>query len=159
MALVLDRFEVPDIEANGAPDGVGQDQLEVVEKYAISVNLGMIGALLVALAIYNLGLLSGGEWRLPEISSDVDLGDVRVLLGLLVVVQGFETSRYLGDQHPADQRIATMRAAQLLSAAIYLLFIGLATVLFHDGLGADVTAIIGMTKPVIAVTCGSSWDC
>ncbi len=129
----------------------GLDQLEVVEKYAISVNLGMIGALLVALAIYNLGLLSGGEWRLPEISSDVDLGDVRVLLGLLVVVQGFETSRYLGDQHPADQRIATMRAAQLLSAAIYLLFIGLATVLFHDGLGADVTAIIDMTKPVAAV--------
>jgi len=69
----------------------------------------------------------------------------------LIVVQGFETSRYLGDQHPADQRIATMRAAQLLSAAIYLLFIGLATVLFHDGLGADVTAIISMTKPVAVV--------
>jgi len=34
---------------------------------------------------------------------------------------------------------------------IYLLFIALATVLFHDGLGADVTAIIGMTKPVAVV--------
>jgi hypothetical protein len=30
-------------------------------------------------------------------------------------------------------------------------FIALATVLFHDGLGSDVTAIIGMTKPVAVV--------
>ena len=44
-----------------------------------------------------------------------------------------------------------MRNAQLMSAAIYVLFISLATVLFHDGLGADVTAIIGMTKPVAGV--------
>jgi hypothetical protein len=129
----------------------GLDELEAVEKYAVSLNLGMIGALLVGLAVYNLGLLSGGEWKLPDISSEIDLHDMRVLLGLLIVVQGFETSRYLGDQHPADQRIATMRAAQLVSAAIYLLFIGLVTVLFHDGLGADVTAIISMTKPVAVV--------
>jgi hypothetical protein len=44
-----------------------------------------------------------------------------------------------------------MRNAQLLSAAIYLTFIGLATVLFHSGLGSDVTAIISMTKPVAIV--------
>ncbi len=31
------------------------------------------------------------------------------------------------------------------------MFIALATVLFHDGLGADVTAIIGMTRPVALV--------
>jgi hypothetical protein len=129
----------------------GLDELEAVEKYAVSLNLGMIGALLVGLAVYNVGLLLGGEWKLPDISSEIDLHDVRVLLGLLIVVQGFETSRYLGDQHPADQRIATMRAAQLVSAAIYLLFIGLVTVLFHGRLGADVTAIISMTKPVAVV--------
>ena len=41
-----------------------------------------------------------------------------------------------------------MRTAQLLSAAIYLVFIALVTVLFHDGLGADVTAIVEMTAPV-----------
>jgi hypothetical protein len=66
-------------------------------------------------------------------------------------VQGFETSRYLGDEHPAEQRIATMRSAQLISSGIYLLFIALATVLFRDGMGADVTAIISMTAPVALV--------
>jgi hypothetical protein len=129
----------------------GLGMLEGVEKYAVALNLGMIGALLVGLAIYNVNLLLGGQWVLPDISSEIDLTDIRILLGLLIVVQGFETSRYLGDEHPADQRIATMRVAQLLSAAIYLVFIGLATVLFHDGLGSDVTAIISMTAPVAIV--------
>ena len=129
----------------------GLGELESVEKYFVSLNLGIIGALIAGLAIYNLQLVSGGTWALPPISSTIDLHDVRVLLGLLIVVQGFETSRYLGAEHPAEQRIATMRIAQLVSTAIYLVFIGLATVLFHDGLGADVTAIIGMMKPVALV--------
>jgi len=129
----------------------GLGMLEGLEKYAVALNLGMIGALLVGLSFYNVNLLLGGSWSLPNVSSDIDFHDVRVLLGLLIVVQGFETSRYLGDEHPAEQRVQTMRAAQLLSAAIYLVFIGLATVLFHDGLGADVTAIVNMTKPVAIV--------
>jgi len=129
----------------------GLDQLGSVEKYAVSLNLGMIGALLLALALYNLRLLQAGEWTLSDVTSVIDLSDLRVLLGLLIVVQGFETSRYLGDLYPAEQRIKTMRMAQLISTGIYLVFIGLATVLFHDGLGSDVTAIMTMTAPVAAV--------
>ena len=129
----------------------GLKQLESVEKYAISLNLGMIGALIVGLVIYNIQLVLGGDWALPSIASDIDLHDMRVLLGLLIVVQGFETSRYLGDAYPAEQRIATMRTAQLISTGIYLVFIALATVLFHDGMGSDVTAIIDMARPVAVV--------
>jgi len=129
----------------------GLGTLERLEKYVVALNLGMIGALLIGLAVYNVNLWIGGDWMLPAISSVIDFQDIRVLLGLMIVVQGFETSRYLGDEHPAEQRIVTMRAAQLLSAAIYLLFISLATVLFHDGLGADVTAIISMVAPVAVV--------
>ena len=129
----------------------GLGMLERLEKFAVALNLGMIGALLVALAVYNGNLAIAGNWALPSISSDIDLHDLRVLLGLLIVVQGFETSRYLGEEHSASQRIATMRAAQLISAVIYLLFISLATVLFDDGLGSDVTAIISMTKPVAII--------
>src|SRR5210317_107884 len=151
-----------EVAANGITTGLllviggigiwrGLGVLEAVEKYAVALNLGMIGALLTSLAIYNVRLLITGEWALPSVSSVIDFQDLRVLLGLLIVVQGFETSRYLGDEHPAEQRIATMRTAQLVSMVIYLLFIGLATVLFHDGLGSDVTAIIGMTKPVAVV--------
>ncbi|MEP4078465.1 hypothetical protein [Haloferula sp.] len=126
----------------------GLDMLEKLEKYAVALNLGMIAALLVALAIHNSQLVFSGSWKLPDISSVIDYNDLRILLGLLIVVQGFETSRYLGDNHPPEERIATMRLAQLVSAGIYLVFIGLATVLFHDGLGSDVTAIVELTRPV-----------
>jgi hypothetical protein len=129
----------------------GLKELETVEKYAVAFNLGMIGALLVSLVIYNIHLKIQGTWVLPPIDSTIDVHDLRVLLGLLIVIQGFETSRYLGDEHPAEQRIATMRIAQLVSAVIYLLFIALVTVLFHDAMGSDVTAIIDMTRPVAAV--------
>lgn len=129
----------------------GLRMLEGVEKYAVALNLGMIGALLVGLAVHNLGLLSDGNWTLPAIASEIDFHDIRALLGLLIVVQGFETSRYLGAEHSADERIGTMRIAQLLSAAIYLVFVGLVTVLFQDGLGSDVTAIVTMAQPVALV--------
>jgi hypothetical protein len=129
----------------------GLDRLEAVEKYAISLNLGAIAALLIALAIHNLQLVAAGDWALPVLETHIGVADIRVLLGLLIVVQGFETSRYLGSEHPAEQRIRTMRSAQRLSAGIYIVFLSLVTVLFHDKLGTDVTAIIAMTRPVAAV--------
>lgn len=129
----------------------GLDALAKVEKYAVSLNLGMIAALLVGLAVYNIQHVMAGTWALPDISSTIDWHDLRILLGLLIVVQGFETSRYLGDSYPAEQRIATMRTAQLLSTVIYLVFLGLATLLFKNGMGTDVTAIITMCAPVAVV--------
>jgi hypothetical protein len=44
-----------------------------------------------------------------------------------------------------------MRAAQLISTVVYLLFLALTTVLFQEDLGADVTAIIEMCRPVAVV--------
>jgi hypothetical protein len=129
----------------------GLAELEGLEKYAVSLNLGMIAALLAALLVYNVRLIIAGAWSLPDVDIGVNIKDVRILLGLLIVVQGFETSRYLGDEHPAEQRIATMRAAQLIAAVIYIVFLGLATVLFQKGLEADVTAIVQMTAPIASV--------
>jgi len=129
----------------------GLETLTRVEKYTVALNLGMIGALLLALAVHNLELVTHAAWHFPDLEGRLDLHDLRVLLGLLIVVQGFETSRYLGDDFPAEQRIATMRQAQLLSGVIYLIFIALVTVLFASDMGADVTGIIKMTAPVATV--------
>lgn len=126
----------------------GLKTLESVERYAVALNLGVIAALLVSLAWHNAVLLAKGTWSLPEVTGGISTTDLRVVLGLLIVVQGFETSRFLGSEHPAEQRIRTMRRAQWISSAIYLVFISLAMVLYHEGFGADVTAIIEMTRPV-----------
>ena len=129
----------------------GLELLEGMEKYAVASNLGMIAALLVALVAYNGQLLVAGEWKVSPVPSEIDLQDFRVLLGLLIVVQGFETSRYLGDAHSAEMRVSTMRRAQLISAAIYLAFIAGCTTLFRSDFGTDVTAIVKMTAPIAVV--------
>ncbi len=129
----------------------GLDEMESTERYAVSLNLGVIGALLLGLVLFNGKLLMGGDWALPHLGTSLNLHNLRVVLGLLIVVQGFETSRFLGDEHPPELRIRTMRNAQLISGFIYLVFIGLATVLFRNDFGTDVTAIMTMTRPVAVV--------
>ena len=46
-------------------------------------------------------------------------------------MQGFETTRYLGDELDAGTRIRASRNAQIFSAAVYILFILVATPLMH----------------------------
>jgi len=135
----------------------GLGALERVERYAVALNFGVIAALLTGLIVYNGHLAATGAWALRPHSSATDhLRVARGLMGLLIIVQGFETSRFLGTEHPAAQRIKTMRWAQLLSAGIYLSFITLALVLFRGEASrvagaADITAIVTLVAPVAAV--------
>ncbi len=164
-AFVLDRFGVHDvvwqrvtttsvlviITAVGAAWGL--KALENMETYAVSLNLGMIAALIVGLIIHDGILAASGELALPHLAPDADTEHAaRVVMGLLIVVQGFETSRFLGSEHPAEERVRTMRLAQIIASAIYLVFVSLMLPLF-DGqqLEANVTAIVRLVAPVAAV--------
>ena len=49
-----------------------------------AANLGLIGALRVALAVCNFGSWRSDNWVLPNISSEIHLDDFRALLGLLI---------------------------------------------------------------------------
>lgn len=51
--------------------------------------------------------------------------------GTLIVVQGFETSRYLGAEFDEETRIKSCRLSQIVSTVVYLLFVALATPLIH----------------------------
>jgi hypothetical protein len=130
----------------------GLAMVERVEDYAVGLNLTIISALIGGLFWYNGAALAGGSWQLQAANPAMDLQSVRVLLGLLIVVQGFETSRFLGDEYDADTRIRTMRYAQWISAAVYIVFFGLMTALFRF-LGSDtgITAIIGLVGHVALV--------
>ena len=131
----------------------GLRALENLERYAVSLNLGTIVALLVGLAVHDGDLAIHGSFALPALQPDADLlHGARVMMGLLVVVQGFETSRFIGSEHPPEERVCTMRRAQLLASVIYLSFVTLMLPLL-DGrlLGADVTAIVRLVSPVAVV--------
>lgn len=89
----------------------------------VSIKIGIIAGLLVALAI--AWARSGIVDPLPPVR--LSFASIPMLLGLIITVQGFETSRYLGHDYPAALRIRTMRHAQWIASAIYLAFIALLT--------------------------------
>ena len=129
----------------------GLSSLERVERYAVSLNLAVITALIAALIYANVHLSATTGWKLQPLWPELGGDQWRILLGLLIVVQGFETSRYIGDEHSPEQRIKTMRWAQIISSVIYILFLGLATILFQAEMNRDVTGIITMVAPIALV--------
>lgn len=76
----------------------GLGMVERVEKYAVGLNLSVIAALIAGLLWYNASALLGGSWQLRSSGTDFNIHTVQVLLGLLIVVQGFETSRFMGNE-------------------------------------------------------------
>jgi hypothetical protein len=115
------------------------------------MKLAIIAGFLVGLAVVNVDRLAAGTWVLSEMPVDWSVATVRKLLGAFLIVQGFETSRYLGSAYSVSERIASMRYAQLLSAAIYLLFIGLASVLLGSFDSISETGIISLSEKVAII--------
>ena len=109
----------------------GLEGLENLEESAVNIKLAIIAALLLGLIGYDLNWLAQAENQINYTPLANWPHSMRLLAGILLIVQGFETSRYLGAEYDAQTRIRTMRFAQLLSAAIYLLFIGLSLPLFN----------------------------
>ena len=88
----------------------GLKGIERIERWVVSINLSMIAALIAALLYHNILTLAHGAWRVQPIQIPSDkLYIARVLMGMLIVVQGFETSRFLGSEHSSEVRIRTMR--------------------------------------------------
>ncbi|WP_287979867.1 hypothetical protein [Sphingomonas sp.] len=98
-------------------------KVEHVAHGTVSIKIGIIAGLLVALGI--AWATSGAVKPLPP--ARVSWASLPMLLGLIITVQGFETSRYLGHDYAAELRIRTMRHAQWIASAIYLAFIALLT--------------------------------
>jgi len=131
----------------------GLKWLEDVEVAAVGLKLGVIAALIIGLT---MSLFFGWGGTPPDIAPH-DLppaGDqARILLGLVILVQGFETSRYLGSAYTPETRIRTMRYAQIIATVIYVAFIGLATPWFAGPLppiGGE-TAVIDLLRPMAFV--------
>jgi hypothetical protein len=112
-------------------------------------NLSAIVAVLVAYATFNVQQLVGGDFDWPHLDPPADAEAFRKLFGLFVLVQGFESSRYIGAYFSADTRVKTMRAAQYISSAVYVLFVAFSLILFaRVKPPTDVTAIFEVSKQV-----------
>lgn len=125
--------------------------LERAETFTVSLKLAVIAGLLVGMALFVVGLLAEGAAPGQPLQV-LRWSSVPFLFGLVITVQGFETSRYLGKAYDATMRVRSMRYAQWLSALIYVVYIGLAGLAFSAaGVPHEETAVIDMMTPVASV--------
>ncbi len=138
----------------------GLKAVERVETAVVALKLAVIAGLCAALAA-GLFVIDHSQLTWPTAPS-FGLRDVAILLGLLMVCQGFETSRYLGSEFDAALRVRTMRRAQLVAAGIYLVFFALvAPFITSYAAGDGVTALVDVAEQLAiglaaAVTIGAA---
>ena len=106
--------------------------LSALEGLALLVTL-----VIIVLLVVGFGLYDAHAWRS---STGITLFRAQphslwemltIVAGTLIVVQGFETTRYLGDTFSADTRVRASRWSQIISTAVYLIFIAVALPLVH----------------------------
>ncbi|MGD8577061.1 MAG: hypothetical protein PVG13_08220, partial [Thiohalophilus sp.] len=131
----------------------GLHGLEKSETIAVSIKLAIIIALLAGLMVFDVSWIESHSIRSLSASMNNDAWQtLRQLAGILLIVQGFETSRYLGDEYSRELRTCTMKDAQIISGAIYLFFVGLSIPVFATfEQGVSETAIIELSRHVATV--------
>ncbi len=119
----------------------GLDTLNFLEKYALLITIVIMLVLLVFYFKYDTRYLSEGfTWIKPNRSL---FDKIRVIAGTLIVVQGFETTRYQGYKYDATTRINACKNSQLISTAVYIVFVLLATPIMFN---IDLTGAISTNK-------------
>ncbi len=104
----------------------GFTALERLEQISVGIKLAIIAGLIVGLAAHfgQTAQAGGLNFDPPQVTG---WGTLTLLGGLIVTVQGFETSRYLGATYDAPTRIRSMRLAQWISTVIYVVYVVLLT--------------------------------
>jgi hypothetical protein len=128
----------------------GLSDVEHAEEFTVSANLAAIAALLVGLVIFNLNLPEGYDWSGGnQDTRNFNWDTIRFLMGLLIIVQGFETTRFMGDLYDQETRIRAMRRAQITASLVYLVFFALMVPLFpYFTSSADVAGFIQVIERV-----------
>jgi hypothetical protein len=115
----------------------GLDMLLVMERWALKVTGVLVLLLLVAFIVFDYHAWVSHTLQWPTVPKQ-DLWTVLTVVGgTLIVVQGFETSRYLGSEFDRELRVRSCRSSQIVSTIVYLLFVAAATPLMHF-LGSEV---------------------
>ncbi|MBX3458127.1 MAG: hypothetical protein KF820_07215 [Candidatus Paracaedibacteraceae bacterium] len=125
----------------------GLDHLENLELASVNSKIAIIVAFCVGIFIYdwkalNFTLQNSGnaiQWNFETFQK---------LCGILLIVQGFETSRYLGSKYSPETRVKTMKRAQIISALIYFIFVSLSMFLMKEHHEVSETEIINIVKEV-----------
>lgn len=97
----------------------GLGGLEKLEMFAMTLQLGVLSALIVGLLVYRVAAFDDQATVVASETHSINT-KVRMLAGVLLIVQGFETSRFLGEKYGPAVRVQSMRIAQWISGAVFI---------------------------------------
>ena len=129
----------------------GLKMLESLEVYSVNIKISIIIALIISHIFFNFGQLFNGGWSLEIYPHETVMTAIRKLLGVLIIIQGFETSRYLKGSYSKSHRIQTMKYAQIFSGIIYVVFIVSTLTAFNNIHSLDKTTVVDICKVIAPV--------
>jgi len=105
----------------------GLKPLENLERWALYVTILLLVLLLTMFAVYDANqFMAQQHFTLAEMPDRTAWEIATIVAGTLIVVQGFETTRYLGEHFDSQTRIRASRWSQYFSLSVYVLFVALA---------------------------------
>jgi len=105
----------------------GLRPLERLERWSLSLTILVLALLLIGFAFQDIGeFLDVGHIKLPAVPQRSGWEMATIVAGTLIVVQGFETPRYLGRRFDTWTRIRASRWSQYVSLTVYVAFVALA---------------------------------
>ena len=125
-----------------------------MEYAAVTLKLAIIVGLLIGLTwyFYERATANALFFHQAELSGWPAL---TLVFGLIITVQGFETSRYLGNNYDPQTRIVSMKLAQIVSAVIYMIYIGLFAFAFDRSefklTETSIIDLMGLITPLLAI--------
>ena len=102
----------------------GLGGLERLEAFSVNIQLAVIASLMVGLALFSLSFYSSSELDIEYTLRPIPV-QFQMLAGALLIVQGFETSRFLGDSYSQEIRVKSSRNAQIISGILYVASVAL----------------------------------
>ena len=132
----------------------GLGGLEKLEAYSMSLQLSIVVALLIGVSVYDYNFMQSESSLSFDVQDREWLTRAYILAGILLVVQGFETSRFLGEKYSSEMRVRTMRRAQLISGTLYIVsVVVLLPIVQHIDLAhiqiAEIVAATGLAATVL----------
>lgn len=99
----------------------GLGGLEKLEAISMTAQLSIVFALLLGLSAFSYLFYTSGQSLNFDFPQRDFSTQIRILAGALLVVQGFETSRFLGEKYSPKIRVASMKKAQIISGVLYVI--------------------------------------
>ena len=109
----------------------GLKMLLVLERWALRITGLLVLVLIAGFAAFDWRAMASHTLQWPAVPKQDFWTALTVLGGTLIVVQGFETSRYLGSEFDREMRVRSCRSSQIVSTLIYVVFVAVATPLMH----------------------------